>query len=61
MLNIRDNMNNGYRYLREDTYEEERPHPDYEGCTYTVNLEDYVSNMNTVRMNMQHYCCLYAY
>ena len=54
-------MNNGYRYLREDTYVEERPHPDYEGCTYTVNLEDYVSNMNTVRMNMQHYCCIYAY
>lgn len=45
-------MNNGYRVVREDTYEEDR-YDKEEGFKYSVNLEDYTSNMNDVRWNHQ--------
>lgn len=45
-------MNNGYRYPREDTYIE---YIETDSGTYQIDLEDYVSNMNQVRWNIQRF------
>lgn len=51
-------MNNGYRYLREDTYIVEKR---YEDKYWIENLENYESNMNRARKNIQWLVNIYAY
>lgn len=60
MPNIRDKMNNGYRYLREDTYVK-TVWDAVTKTTYNYNPESYESNMNHARQNLQWLVCRYAY
>ena len=45
-------LNNGYRYPREDTYIK---YVETDSGTYQIDLEDYDSNMNKVRWNIQRF------
>jgi hypothetical protein len=53
-------VNNGYRYLREDTYVE-TVWDAVTKTTYNYNPEAYESNMNHARQNLQWLVCRYAY